>query len=420
MKIQKTDILILGAGIGGYQAFRKLANGLKKRGVNKKIIIIDKNNYFTFYPLMHEVATGVVEPEHCTVALRELVAGTPHEFVKGVITKIDPERKLVYLDCDQIECDAIGYEYCITSLGSGINYFGTPGAEKYAHHIKTLERAIEFRQALVNRFDTTDKHITVSVVGGGVTGLEIAGHIAHFLNNDLKKLYPNKTSSLRVIEKGNELIGFLPPKAKKLIAKRIKNLGVEIILNTGVTEVKADSVVLSSGEEVESDLTMWAIGVLNCADKFLPADWCEKGRIPVNEFLQHQKNNYLYAIGDMALWLNPKTKRALPQMGEGAYDEANYAAKHLLNSLQNKTTKPFAFKTAGMMMPIGENYGLFVKNNFVLGGFLAWWLRRTVYLIFMPGILRKIKIVSDWTLRLFGFADIISVKIYTRHNNITK
>ncbi|MDO8625875.1 MAG: FAD-dependent oxidoreductase [Candidatus Magasanikbacteria bacterium] len=413
MKSIHTDILILGAGIGGYQAFRKLSRGLKKYGIKKTITIIDKNNYFTFYPLLHEVATGVVEPEHCTVALRELVAGGPHAFVKAVVKHIDVERKLVYLDCDQIECDAISYDYCISSLGTGVNFFNTPGAAEYAHHIKTLEHAITFRQALINRFDTVDKHITVAVVGGGMTGIEIGSHIAHFLNFDLKKLYPEKTSSIKIIEKNKELVEFLPPKARRLIARRLHKLGVEVILNTGVREIKPDSVILSDGREMESDLTMWSIGVLNAADKILPADWCERGCIPVNEFLQTKKNKFFYAIGDMMLWVNPKTGKPIPQMGEAAHREADYAAKHLVNTLREKMTKPFSFESLGTMMPIGENYGLFVKNNFVVGGFLAWWLRRTVYVFFMPGMIRKIKIIVDWTLRLFGFADIVSMKIYT-------
>lgn len=407
----KTDILILGAGIGGYETFRSLEKQLRRAGIQKKITLIDQNNYFTFIPLMHEVAVGSVEPEHCTVALREIVAGTPHEFIKARVKSIDPTQKRIELDCPEIACDGLTYDYCVVALGSTINYFSVPGAMENTYHVRTLENALSFRHALINRFDSPDTHITISVVGGGPTGVEVAGHIAHLINIDLKRLYPKKTSIVRLIEKGPELASVLPLRARTLIAKRIRKLGVELMLNTGVNEVRPGELVLSTGQTIESDLTLWAVGIKNTAEEILPKEFCQNGRIPVNATLQHTLSPSLYAVGDMALYLNPKTGKPVPQLGETAHAQGQYVAKHMVAMLSNKTIKPFVFASKGSIMPVGEHYGIVVRGNLVFAGFFAWWVRRTVYVWFMPGIVRKLKIIIDWTLRLFGFADIISMNI---------
>lgn len=408
METKHTDILILGAGIGGYEAFRSLAKGLRRAGINKKITIVDQNNYFTFVPLLHEVAVGAVEPAHATLALREVVRGTPHEFIKARIKKIDPQKKLVELDGADFPDSQISYDYCIIAIGSTVNHFGIPGAAEFAYHIRTLENALEFRTELINRFDSPDPHITISIIGGGATGVEVAGQIAHLVNRDLRRLYPNKTSAIRLIERGDEVVSFLPAKARKLVKKRLQKLGVELLLATGVQAVQEDALILSSGKTVESDLTLWTAGVQNMADSFLPSDYCNKGRVPITNTLQHPKDSSLYAIGDVAECFDEWCRVLVPQLGEAAHAEGQYVAKHLVGVLKNKKIKPFHFKSKGIIMPIGEHYGLIIRGNFVLAGFWAWWVRRTVYVWFMPGIVRKLKIITDWTLRLFGFADTIS------------
>lgn len=405
-----TDILILGAGIGGYETFRTLAKELRRHGINKKITIVDQNNYFTFIPLMHEVAVGEVEPEHCTLALREIVAGTPHEFIKARVKKIDPKSKAVALECAEAPQTTISYDYCVVALGSAINYFDIPGAKDYTYHLRSLENALAFRNALINRYDSADKSITISVIGGGPTGVEAAGHIAHLVHGDLKRLYPHKPVTVRLIERGGELVTFFPKSAQALISKRLKKLGVELLLNTGVHKVEPDALALSSGATIESDLTLWAVGMRNLADDLFPPEFCTKGCILVTNNLMYGGLPTLYAVGDIAMCFDEKTDKRVPQLGEAAHKQGQYVGRHLAAVLRGKKIKPFSFTSKGSIMPIGENYGLMVRGKFVWAGFFMWWVRRTVYVWFMPGILRKIKIIVDWTLRLFGIADIITIE----------
>lgn len=403
-----TDILILGAGIGGFETYRALEKALRKHKIKKTITIVDQNNYFTFVPLMHEVAVGAVEPSHATLPLANLVAGTPHKFIKARVKAINPETKTVDFDCDIMDCSTISYDFCVLAMGSSINFFDVPGANQYTHHIRTLTDALTFRNALIDRFDSPDSHISINVVGGGAAGVEVAGQISHLITKDLNRLYPKKTSLIRVIERSPALVAMLPPKAQALVAKRLKKLGVEVLLNTGVTQVLEDDLKLNTGETIESDLTLWAVGVRGTANELLPEKFCDRGRVPVTETLQHALASSLYAVGDVAVIMS--LGKPIPQLGEAALHAGQYAAKHIISQYTKKTIRPFKFSSFGSLIPVGEHYALIVRGNFILAGFFAWWVRRTVYVWFMPGLARKLKIIMDWTLRLFGPADIISLK----------
>lgn len=413
MEKENTNILILGAGIGGYETFRSLSYRLRRARLNKKITIVDQHNYFTFVPLLHEVAVGAVEPSHCAISLQELVMNTPHRFIKARIKKIDPEKKQVTLDCSDTGDATISYDVCVAALGSTVNYFDIPGAPEQTYHIRSLDNALAFRNALINRFDSPDQHITISIIGGGASGVEVAGQIAELARHDLKRLYPHKDTAIKLIERGEELASFLPPRARALIKKRLQRLGVDIVLKVGVKKVAGGSLILTNGGTIESDLTLWTAGLSSNSHTILGERFCRRGRIPVTNRLQHPDFESLYAIGDNAECFDEWCQVVVPQLGEAAHREGEYVAKHIVARLKSKKIQPFHFKSKGTLMPIGDRYGLIIKDNFVLAGFWAWAIRRLVYVWFMPGVVRKLKIISDWILRLFGFADIISIASFT-------
>lgn len=184
----KTDVVIVGAGIGGYETFRTLTKFLKRSHIKKQILIIDQNNYFTFTPMLHEVASGSIEPQHATLPLRELVYKTPHQFLKARVEKIDPERKIIFTSQGQIT-----YEFCVVGLGSGVNYFNTKGAEEFCYGVRTLSKAIKLHEDIFQALEnSSQEEIIFTIIGGGFTGVEVAGQFMHLVNHDLKKLYPTK------------------------------------------------------------------------------------------------------------------------------------------------------------------------------------------------------------------------------------
>ena len=167
------DILILGAGIGGYEVYRTLNKLLRRRQLNQIITIVDRDNYFTFAPLLHEVASGSVEPSHCAIPLREIVYKTPHQFIKAEALKIDPKKKIVATSEGNVS-----YDYCVVGLGSGVNFFGVPGAAQYSHTIRTLAGAARLHETIIEKLEDTRNITAITVVGGGLSGVEVAATLS--------------------------------------------------------------------------------------------------------------------------------------------------------------------------------------------------------------------------------------------------
>jgi NADH dehydrogenase len=402
---QHSDVVILGAGIGGFEAFRELSKLFKHHGIHKTITIVDQNDYFTFTPLLHEVATGSVLPSHATVPLRELTYKTPHRFLKASATALNPKTKTI-----TTSEGTITYDYCIMAIGSGLNFFGVPGADTYAETVRTLTQAMRFRERIIKHLEKQPKKLALTVVGGGYTGVEVVGQLAFLREHALKKLFPTTTITLTVIESSPAVASVLPPKAQQKILRRLQRLHVIVRTGTAVKEVREKEVVLGTGEVLPSDITFWCTGIGNTANTLLPEAFCEKGRVRVNDFLQHTTEPSLYAVGDVALAQAPGAERPYPQLGEVAHHQGLYVARHITASIRQTRLKPFLLKSTGTLMPVGDRYAVAVIYGFVFEGLFAWWLRRTVYLLFMPGILRKITLVLQWTLHLFGFGYIIALE----------
>jgi NADH dehydrogenase len=402
-----TDILILGAGIGGFETFRTLSRLLRRAGINKTITIVDKNNYFTFVPMMHEVATGSIEPTHASIPLRELVYNTPHHFQKAEVQHIDPKKK-----CVTTSTGTISYtDACVVALGSRTNYFGTPGAEEHTYHVRTLEGAMRLKHDVLTLLDTsTSPELAITVVGGGYTGVEVAGQYTDLIEHEVRKLYPEKHITLRIIEASTSILAIMPPHIQKRVTQRLGSKEVEILVGDRVMSVTNNSVTLATAGTLHSDITIWTAGFETIGAHFLDSSVNERGRINVTNELLVENHDALYAIGDIANITDPHTNISYPQLAEAAHLEGEYVAHHIVNTLKKKHAKPFVFKSKGQMMPVGDWWGVAQIGPFTLFGKLAWWIRRTVYVLFMPGFLRKLRIVSDWTIHSFGYRDVINVE----------
>lgn len=408
MTKKHADILILGGGIGGYETYRSLAKQLKRHNLKQKITLIDQNNYFTFTPMLHEAATGGVEPSHCAIPLRALISA-PHTFVRAKIDKLDPQKQEV-----TTSAGTFTYDFVITALGSAVNYFKTPGAAEFSHNVRTLPAAIRLQEALINLLEDSQETLNLTVVGGSYTGVEVVGQLTHFAETDIKKLYPEKKIIINLIQASDSLVPILPIKTREFIKKRLEKKGVQIFLNSRVTEVAQNSVSINQDQKIKSDLIIWAAGFENTGVCYLSEKFCEKGRIPVTNTLQHITFPTLYAVGDIML-ATDKNGVPYPQLGEAAHKEGWYVAKHLTAFLVKKNPpKPFAFKSAGTILPLGNWQAVAQIGPFFLSGPFAWWLRRTAYVLFLPGLVRKFKIILDWTLHRFTNRYIIDLGEETR------
>jgi NADH dehydrogenase len=390
----KTDILILGAGIAGYEAYRTLCKKLNRSGIKKTITIVDQNNYFTFTPLLHEVASGAVLPSHASFPIREVLVRTPHQFVCATVTHIDPKQKRVTTSRGDMT-----YEQCIVALGSVSNLFDVPGADEHTYRVRTLEHAVSLNQALICKLEEPGRtSLSLNVVGGGYTGIEIAAEFAHLKKEELSRMYPHIAISIHVIQAGELLVPNLPAKARLKIMKRLDVLGVQTHLESPAKKVTASTLTIGNSETLPNDITIWVTGFTTNAPSYFDAAYVSHARVPVTNHLHLENHPDTYVIGDMALIRDPDNDDIIyPQLGEAAHHEGIYVANHIINTAKKRPHKHFHFRSRGQLMPVGEWYGIGVFGPIVLSGKFMWWLRRTVYVMFMPGFVRKLRIVADWT-----------------------
>lgn len=408
MEKYQTDVLILGGGIAGLEAFRSLKKRFQKNNINKEITLVDKNNYFTFTPLLHEVATGAVDPAHATLPLRELTYKSRHKFKQAKVSTIFPEQKEVETNKCTFE-----YEYCIFALGSVTNFCGVEGAKEYTHHVRTMTEALQLKESIINQLESESDKMHVNVVGGGYIGVEIAAEIAQLKQDDFKKLYPETNIEINIYEVLSTIMCNMSEKVQNKVEKRLKYLGVNIHTKVSANRVTENKLQLSNNEEMPNNITIWSTGFTTQASKYLPEKFLQENRVPTNNYLQHPKAKSLYPIGDIAVITDPETEEVYPQLGEASHKEGLYAARQITSEILDKEIDKFKFNSKGRLMPVGEWYGVAVfpwLNDFTIFGKVAWWLRRTTYIMFMPGWSRKIRIVLDWTLRTFGFRNLTNIE----------
>jgi len=408
----KTDILILGAGIAGYETFRTLKKYLRRYRLDKKITIVDKNNFFTFVPMLHEAATGSIEPAHAAIPLRELVHGSQHEFIKAAVKSVDPKKNVV-----KTNEHTISYDYVVIALGSSINFFGTKGAAEHAYHVRTLSSAMQLRHDFLKTLETChDNTLTMNIVGGGYTGIEVAGQYCDLAHDDIKKLYPEKTININLFQGGKTILPHMSTRVQQRVHKKLAALNTNIVTGNYVSEVEPDgSIALKNGEKFPGDMCVWTAGFSNLGPTYIDNKYChDDGRILVCNHLHLKEEPTCYAIGDIAHIKDPKHDIAYPQLAEAAHKEGKYVGRHIARTIAKKKTPSFVFRSKGTLMPVGDWWGVAEIGPFTLFGRLAWWIRRTVYLMFMPGIMRKLRIVIDWTLHGFGFRHFTNIDVEER------
>lgn len=393
------DILILGAGMAGLGAFYQLKKLLRRHGLKKTITIVDQHNYFVLTPLLHEVAFGAVQPNQATIPIREIIHGTPHHFVRATVTSVQPATKTV-----ETSVGSITFDYCIMALGSAVNHYGTPGADENTFNVRTLAESLRLHKQLVKTLESSTPEMNIVIVGGGATGVETAGQAAELRKKEIRALYPEKRTTITVVQQGPALLSAADPTLQRWAEAKLKKLDVRVLLNTTVKEVTANEIILGNGDRLASSLTIWTAGVKNTGDCFLSQEYCERGRITVTNSLQLPSHQHVYVAGDMSGAIDPKTKKPYAQYAQTAQSQGEYIARHIIASLKNQTMPPFRYRSLGTLLPIGNWYAIGRIGKLPISGWFAWWLRRTIYLMIHPGIDHKLRIAADWTFHSWDFS----------------
>jgi NADH dehydrogenase len=393
-------VVILGAGFGGVGALKRL------RGADVQITFIDNHDYHTFQPLLYQVATAELAPTEVAFPVRDLLHG--HEnvtFHQSAVQSIDLARKQVMA----AGIAPLVYDYLVLGLGAVVNFFQTPGAEEHAFPLYTLEDAIRIREHILRTFEAVDKSpalmddgaLNFCIVGGGPTGVELAGALADLLHSDLKADYPNvpvDRARLILYELSPHLLGPFKPNLRAYARSKLEARGVEVQTGTGVTRVGPTAVGLSTGETVRTHTLIWAGGLrANPVASSLGVATVHGGRIPVGPDLQVQGHPGVFAVGDIAAMTDGKTGKALPGLGAVALQAGRHVGETIKRLVGGLQPEPFHYIDKGTMAQVGWGAGVVeLPWGGTLTGHVAWLAWLGVHLALLNGAEEKISTFVDW------------------------
>jgi NADH dehydrogenase len=393
-------VVILGAGFGGIGAVKKLRNA------EVRITLISNTDYHAFQPLLYQVATAELAPTEVAFPIRQLLHGHDNvTFHKAAVKGIDLAKK-------QVTAEGVAptqYDYLVLGLGAVVNFFNTPGAEKHALPLYTMDDAIRLRRHILSTFEKVDKNpaliddgaLTFCIVGGGPTGVELAGALSELLRTNLKEDYPNlPVNKARIIlyEHSSHLLGAFKPKLQVYAREQLEARGVEVQTGTGVTNVGPTTVGLSSGETVRAHTLVWAGGLqANPLVKSLGVETVHGNRIPVGPDLQVKGYPGVFAIGDIAAMTDGKTGKVLPGLGAVALQAGRHVAETIKCLLRGQQPEPFQYVDKGTMAQVGRGAAVVeMPWGGTLTGHVAWMAWFGVHLALLNGAEEKISTFVDW------------------------
>jgi NADH dehydrogenase len=400
-------VVVVGAGFGGLNAARVLAG----KGVD--VTIIDRNNYHGFWPLLYQVATAATEADSIAYPVRAIFRKHRNvNFMMAQVDRVDLEKRRVITNTGR----AIPYDYLILAAGSANNYFGNDALAAQTYGLKDIDDAERLRNRLLLAFEQAVSErdperrrslMTFVLVGGGPTGVEMAGALSELINHVLKKDYPTlDVSEARVIlvEATEHLLAAFPESLQKKAKKKLETMGVEVRLGTAVASVEGGTVTLKDGSQIKAGMVVWAAGVRSAtlADT-LGAEQGRNARVKVEPTLNLPRHPEVFIIGDMAYLEGYKGNQAYPMVAQVAIQMGKRAARNILLQAQKRPMKPFRYFDEGTMATIGRSSAVFDAFGIRLSGFIAWlgWL--FIHIIYLIGFRNRLIVLINWAINYFTY-----------------
>lgn len=391
-------VVIIGGGFAGLNLAKKLAY---KRF---RVYVLDRNNYHTFQPLLYQVATGGLGSDAIAYPLRKIIGKLPNvAFRMANVTKIEPDKNKVITDVGDFN-----YDYLVIASGSNTNYFGNKTLEVQSLPLKSVPEALnirsyilqEFEKALVNK-DLSQKKRALNfvIVGGGPTGVELAGAMAEIRKNVIPKDYRELDAehmTINLIEAGPRILAAMSEKSSKEAQEFLENLGVNILLNTAVTSYENDELSLSTGNKMETDTVIWSAGVKGQIINGFNEESLFKSRYLVNDFNQITGLNNVFAIGDVACIKSAEYPNGHPMVAPVAIQQADHLSKNLSKIAANKSMIPFKYFDKGSMATIGRNKAVVDLPFLHFKGWFAWYVWMFVHLMMLVGFRNRFMVFMNW------------------------
>ncbi|MXV52515.1 FAD-dependent oxidoreductase [Pedobacter sp. HMF7647] len=399
-------IVIIGGGFGGIEIAKKL------KGKEVKVLMLDRHNYHTFQPLLYQVATGGLEADSIAFPLRKIFKGQKNfTFRNTEVKQIVPERNVVVTSIGEIS-----YDYLVLATGSDTNFFGSKELEHYTMPMKTIPEALNLRsmilqnleEALIEK-DPVKKAglLNFVIVGGGPTGVELAGSLCELRNHVLQKDYPELDMSLMniyLIEGSPAVLGPMSEKSQHDAREVLETMGVKVFTQTRVLSYDGDKLSVSDGQEIYSENVLWSAGVMGEVIDGIPKDKIVRGnRITVDETNKVTGFDNIYAIGDVASMVMSEYPQGHPGVAPVAQQQGRHLAKNLLKIINNQQPEPFEYFDKGSMATIGRNRAVVDLGKVHFKGIFAWFIWMFVHLMTLVGFRNKAVVFVNWIWSYFSY-----------------
>jgi NADH dehydrogenase len=396
--VDKPRIVIVGAGFGGLAVAQGLARA------DAEVTLIDRHNHHLFQPLLYQVATAGLSPADIAWPVRHLLRRQQNTCVlMGEVTAVDPGRRVVMLDDGPI-----AYDWLVLATGATHGYFGRDEWAEHAPGLKSLDDATAIRRRLLLAFERAEmasnpavatRLLTVVIVGGGPTGVELAGAVAELtrraLARDFREIDPRKTRVL-LIEAGPRLLSNFPEELSRYTAAALQRLGVEVRFGQAVTHCDARGVQVGD-EFIEAGTLVWAAGVrASPAADWLGIEGDRAGRVPIGPYLSVPGQDDIYVVGDTAAARNPDGA-PLPGIAPVAKQQGAYVARAIAARIKGRAAPaPFAYRDRGLLATIGRKAAVISYRRLRLSGWFAWWLWGAAHVYFLVSLRNRLIVVTQW------------------------
>ena len=400
-------VVVIGGGFAGLELANKL------HGQNFQVVILDKNNYHQFQPLLYQVATAGLEPSSIAFPFRKLFQKQENFHFRMVeVQEIYPEKKRLLTNKGEIF-----YDYLVIANGAGNNFFGNTNIEKYAYPMKSISEALALRNTIFQRFENAltaentkekESNLNIVVVGGGPTGVEVAGALSEMRNKILPKDYPEMDfTKMRIIliQGDKRLLSSMSEESSSKSDYYLKSMNVEIYYNSKVTNYDGEHVFFNENETIPTKTLIWAAGVIGNRINGLNENcYGPGGRIIVDQFNACIQHPQLFAIGDIALVNGDENfPKGHPQMAQPAIQQGKRLAKNLIKIQKNEQLIPFKYKDLGSMATIGRNKAVVELPGWKFQGFFAWLVWIVVHLRSILGVKNRLAVLVNWIWNYFTY-----------------